>query len=484
MLASEPKKSLATAAAQAGMSENTARKYLKEDKLPSQLKKPHTWRTRKNPFKAVWAEIKEMLGNNPGLQAKTLFQWLQREHPGEFADGQLRTLQRHIKYWRATEGPAGEVIFPQQHHPGDLCQSDFVTMKDLQITITGKLFLHLLYHFALTYSNWEDITLCYSESFESLSTGLQNALWKLGGVPCRHRSDNLSAAVRDLNSREKEAFTSRYAGLLSHYGMAGEHTNPDSPHENGDVEQAHNRLVQAIDQSLMLRGSRDFESISSYEKFLRKVVKQLNSARQKRFAEDTEHLRSLPEKRLSDCKRIQARVRKSSTIRADKNIYSVHSRLIGEQVNVRLSSTDVQIYYGQKKMHTHPRLRGSGKSSINYRHIIDSLVRKPGAFANYRYQPALFPGTCFRIAYDSLTETTPKRGLKDYLQILHKAAFEGEKRVQDILKELIRSNKKITVEAVTEQLKQTEDPPLPERVQVGPVELSRYDSLLQNRRVS
>jgi len=484
MLASKKDRSLATAAAQAGMSENTARKYLMSEKLPSEMKKPHTWRTRKDPFKEVWEEVKAKLGVNPGLQGKTLFDYLQREYPGEFADGQVRTLQRRIKHWRATEGPGGAVIFPQKHYPGDLSQSDFKDLDELQITIAGKFFSHMLYHFTLTYSNWEDITLCYSESFESLSTGLQNALWKLGGVPSRHRSDNLSAAVRDLNSRDKEAFTSRYSGLLSHYGMAGEHTNLNSPHENGDVEQAHNRLVQAIDQSLMLRGSRDFDSISAYEKFLRKVVGQLNSNRQKRFAEDKNYLKSLPEKRLSDYKRVQARVRKSSTIRADKNIYSVHSRLIGEQVEVRLSSTEVQIYYGQKKMHTHPRLRGAGKYSINYRHIIESLVRKPGAFENYLYRPALFPGTCFRIAYDSLTATAPKRGRKEYLQILYKAAFEGQKRVEEILKELIRSKRKITVQRVAEHLQQTENPPLPERVQVGPVELSLYDSLLHERRVS
>ena len=96
----------------AGMHEQTARKYLQSGKLPSELKKEHNWENRKNPFAEVWAELKEKLAVNPGLEAKTLFEYLQREYPGQFQDGQLRTLQRHIKRWRAIEGPSKEVFFP------------------------------------------------------------------------------------------------------------------------------------------------------------------------------------------------------------------------------------------------------------------------------------------------------------------------------------------------------------------------------------
>jgi len=187
-------KDLAVAAAKADMDEKTARKYRQLGKLPSELKVEHTWRTREDPFVDVWAEVKEKLEINPGLEAKTLFEDLQRRYPGRFADGQLRTLQRRVKIWRALEGPPKEVFFPQVHKPGELCESDFTHMSTLGVTIQRQPFDHLIYHFVLTYSNWETGTICFSESFESLSEGLQNALWELGRVPKIHRTDRLSAA--------------------------------------------------------------------------------------------------------------------------------------------------------------------------------------------------------------------------------------------------------------------------------------------------
>ena len=259
------------AAMKAGMDEKTARKYQRLGKLPSELKTQHTWRTRKDPFEDTWHEIKMMLEINPGLEAKTIFEDLQRKNPGEFADGQLRTLQRRIKFWRATEGPQKEVFFTQIHKPGELGESDFTHMSKLGVTIGGEPFSHLIYHFVLTYSNWETGTVCFSESFESLSQGLQNALWELGGVPEKHRTDRLSTAVNKTNHPEE--FTRNYQDLLDHYKIKGCKTNPDSPHENGDVEQRHYRFKRALDQALMLRGSRDFIDRDEYELFLRKLFK-------------------------------------------------------------------------------------------------------------------------------------------------------------------------------------------------------------------
>ena len=188
-------KNFGIAAMKAGMDEKTALKYRNLAKLPSEIKQAHNWRTRQNPFEDNWDEIKAMLKINPGLESKTIFEDLQRRYPGQFADGQLRTLQRHIKIWRASEGPSKEVFFSQNHHPGELCQSDFTHMNKLGVTIAGQPFDHLIYHFVLTYSNWETGTICFSESFESLSQGLQNALFKLGGVPEKHRTDRLTTAV-------------------------------------------------------------------------------------------------------------------------------------------------------------------------------------------------------------------------------------------------------------------------------------------------
>jgi hypothetical protein len=178
------------------------------------------WRTREDPFAGVWEEVRAYLEVNAGLEAKTLFEDVQRRYPGRFADGQLRTLQRRVKVWRATEGPPREVFFPQRHHPGRLCQSDFTRMGGLGITIQGRRFDHMIYHFVLPYSNWETGTICFSESLESLSEGLQKALWELGGVPEVHQTDRLSSAVQKPACVEE--FTQGYAALLAHYRLEGQ----------------------------------------------------------------------------------------------------------------------------------------------------------------------------------------------------------------------------------------------------------------------
>ncbi len=274
------------------MDEKTARKYRRSGRLPSNMKAEHTWRTRPDPFTEVWPEVRAHLEVNPGLEAKTLFIHLQRTYPGRFQDGQLRTLQRRVKTWRGLEGPSREVFFPQVHKPGDLSQSDFTDFSPLGVTICGQPFEHLVYHFVLTYSNWESATICFSESFEALSEGLQNALWELGGVPRAHQTDCLSAAIQKIV--HPEDFTQRYGALLRHYGLEGRKT-PASPHENGDVEQRHFRFRGAVDQTLMLRGHRDFENREAYATFLRRVLEQLNAGRKTRLSEELAVLRRLPQ---------------------------------------------------------------------------------------------------------------------------------------------------------------------------------------------
>lgn len=254
-----------TAAAKAGMSERTARKYAHSGRTPSGTKVPHTWRTRPDPFAEVWPEVEALLKQDGGLQAKTIWTELNERHAGRFSAGQLRTLQRRLLTWRVTSGPDREVFFPQTHIPGEQGQSDFTDMRQMQVMIAGELFSHLLYHFVLTYSNWESVSICPSESFESLSAGMQSALWRLGGVPLEHRTDNLSAATHELSESRGRDFTERYRELTDHYGLRASRNFPGNAHENGDVESANGHLKNAIDQRLRLRGSRAFASREAYE---------------------------------------------------------------------------------------------------------------------------------------------------------------------------------------------------------------------------
>jgi len=474
--------SLSTAALKAGMDEKTARKYRRAKALPSTLKARHTWRTRPDPFEAVWSQVCELLEVNPGLQAITLLAELQRRYPGQFAMGQLRTLQRKLKVWRALEGPAKEVFFPQEHIPGELGASDFCHLSALGITIQGRPFPHLLYHFVLTYSNWETGGICFSESFESLSAGLQDALWELGGVPQRHRTDSLSAAVQDLKvpaADRREEFRRSYTALLQHYGMRGEHTQAGHAHENGDVEQRHHRFKVALDQALMLRGSRDFNSREEYGIFLRQIFAQLNAGRTARLEEERPLLGPLPSARLNTRKLFRVRVSPGSTIRVQHNVYSVPSRLIGEWVEVRLGAEDLELWYGQRLIECLPRLRGEYRHRIAYRHIIDWLVRKPGAFAHYCYREDLFPSSRFRLTYDHLRVQQPRRADKEYLAILHLAARESEQRVEDALRLLLAGDEPITSRAVADLVASGQQPAPLTEVAVQAADLSAYDGLLE-----
>jgi len=462
------------------MDVKTGRKYLADGRLPSEIRPERNWRTRSDPFDSVWGQIRQQIEANPGLEAKTLFEALQREHPGEFADGQLRTLQRRIKRWRATEGPEREVYFPQQHVPGRLGQSDFTRMNELGILLNGQTFPHMLFHFVLTYSNWEAATVCYSESFESLSEGLQNALWELGAVPLEHQTDRLSTAVNNMT--EEKDFTVRYDALMRHYRMQGRKIQAGHANENGDVEQRHHRLKRAIEQALLLRGSRDFTALTEYQEFLRVLLGRLNAGRRQRLAVELQYLRMLPERRLESSKRVRVKVDSGSMIYPDRNAYSVNSRVIGEQVEARLNADTVEVWYAGQKVEELPRLRGRGKYRVDYRHIIDWLVRKPGAFENYRYRDELFPTSRFRMAWDALKEVAPARASRRYLEILQLAAQEGEVRVDDALHRLLSDGEmgegKLNAEVVKALLNRESDQLPAAHVTVAEVTLEGFDELL------
>jgi hypothetical protein len=463
------------AALKAGMDAKTARKYRHAERLPSESFTPRSWRTREDPFEDVWPELRDQLERAPGLQAKTLFEDLQQRFPGRFPDSQLRTLQRKIKAWRATEGPPKEVFFDQIHVPGELGASDFTSMNDLHVTLAGEPFDHLVYHFVLTYSNWETGTVCFSESFESLSHGLQNALWELGGVPQTHRTDRLTAAVNNLGDRD--LFQQRYRALLAHYGLKPQAIQARKANQNGDVEQSHYRFKTVVDQALLLRGSRDFGDRAAYELFLLELFAQRNRGRTERFAEERPHLHPLPTRRIDAWRRDRVRVTQGSTIRVGANGYSVPSNLIGEYVDVHVMAECLEVWHGSVLVERLPRQRGQKKYLINYRHVIDWLVRKPGAFAAYRHREAMFPTSRFRRVYDLLLYQGAQRAAKDYLRILELAAKESEAGVDAVLGRLLEWGVPITPTVVEEHLRHDLGLPRAMDVAISAVDLTTYDDL-------
>jgi hypothetical protein len=468
--------SLQRAALKTDMDRKSAAKY-REGMMVKERRAPRTWRTRLDPLAAVWPQLEAELERAPGLQALTLLTWLQERYPGQFGNELLRTLQRRVRQWRALAGPAKEVFFTQVHEPGRLGASDFTHMNSLEVTIQGQRFDHMVYHFVLTYSNWEHVTICFSESFASLSEGLQNALWALGGRPQRHRTDRMTLAVHPDGN--PEVFTQNYQALVGHYGITAEATNPASGHENGDCEQSHRRFKEAVEQALLLRGSRDFASREEYATFLRSVQERRNAGRQQRLKEEVTQLRPLPARRLETLVRLRVKVGQGSTIKVHHNVYSVPSRLRGECVEARLGPETVEVWYAQELQVTMPRLCGQDKHRIDYRHVIDWLVRKPGAFARYCYQADLFPTSRFRQAYDELTRTQSERvASREYLEILLLAARGSECAVDGALARLLAQGSVIGVAAVEALLRSDTDLSIAALVRVPAVDLHIYDELL------
>jgi hypothetical protein len=395
--------SQASAAASAGFSERTASRI--EQGEHTTVKHPRDYKTRKDPFKGLFEEhLVPLLKLNPGLQPITLLDVLDEKAPGCFERSHLRTLQRRVKRWRAKYGPEQEVIFQQRHIIGDMGISDYTQFKNVQIYIAGQLFKHKLYHFRLVYSGWTYVQVVFGgESFESLSCGLQNALWQCGGVPQQHRTDSLSAAFN--NHAEKTLLTERYQKLCQHYNLRGTRNNPGIAHENGAIEGPNGHFKRKIEQQLMLRGGNQFDSLTQYQQLLEQTVAKINRQCKTRFDEEKSHLQALPGRRTNDFCEQYVSVTSSSTISVKRVTYTVPSRLIGVRLLVHIFDDHLQLFYGHELTLRLERLRTCGAQrlrSVDYRHVIHSLAKKPNAFKCSLIRDDLIPLGDFRLIWQKL----------------------------------------------------------------------------------
>jgi len=464
------------AAAEAGMSRWTGHKYRTAGKLPSQMRREHTWRTRKDPFEKDWSAVTEMLDDAPELEAKTIFEFLQDCHPGRYQDGQLRTLQRSIHRWRALHGPQKEIFFAQEHRPGEAMQTDFTWANEFGITIRGVPFEHQLCHPVLPYSNWEWVTVCRSESMAAIRKGVQNAVFQLGRVPKYNQTDSSSAATHQLG-HGKRGYNEEYLALLRHLTMEARRTAVGKKNQNGDTEAAHRAFKARVKQYLLLRGNRDFDSVEAYEKWLQDIARKANRNRQKRLREELAVMRPLCVKRLAEYSEERVDVSRESTIRVKKNTYSVPPRLIDETVTVRAYDDRIEVYYDGKLQLRTDRLLGDKGHHVNYRHVIWWLLRKPGAFPRYRYREDLFPTLVFAQAYDALTAAlSPRDADIEYLRVLYRAATTMESEVEAALQLLLDEAKLPTSDAV----KAVISPAMPEvpDMPAFEVDLDCYNQLL------
>ena len=475
------KLSQVASAAKSGISQRSARRIEEAQCLPSQ-RPARDWRTRQDPLESIWdSEVKPLLQADARLNAVTLLEELQRRYPGQWDTSVLRTLQRRIRLWRAQFGAEREVYFAQEHPPGRQGLSDFTVADDLQVQIGGVVFAHRLYQFALAYSGWRHVSVIDSgESFMALSTGLQAALWALGGVPEEHRTDSLSAAFNNL--AEQEELTQRYADLCSHYGLRATRCNPGQSNENGSIESRHDSLKTALDQALRLRGSRSFEMRGDYDAFVNTIVQRMNSRAAKLLITERAMLKPLPVRRTAEFEEIPARVSKYAVFTLKGVLYSVPSQLIGHRLMVRQYAQHVEGWLSGQCVVSLPRARpAQGQRvgrAIDYRHLVGALKRKPGAFARWVLRDAAFPRAVYRQTWERLAAQRAEReACKTMVGLLVLAADGHEAQLAQELEQLIELDQLPDLAALTQLLA----PPkgVVPHVVVSLPTLASYDALLE-----
>ena len=423
-----------TAAAKAGFGASTGGRLDADPRMPSQKRTPRG-RRRPDPLAEYWeSEIVPMLLASPGLRPITVLGEMQRRHAG-FSDVLRRTLERRIRLWQALHGPEREVIFRQEHPPGQQGLSDFTDAAALGVSIAGAPLDHRLYHFRLAFSGWEYASVVLGgESFVALAEGLQNALWALGGAPLEHRSDSLSAAFRNLEQDAAADLTQRYEALCGHYGMTPTRNNPGIAHENGAIEGPHAHLKGALQQALLLRGSAEFADLDGYRRFVDEVVGRANAGRRKALEIERVQLKALPPRRTDDFEEVLVTVTRSGGFFLRRVFYSVPSRLIGHRLRVRLYDDRLECFLGGTLVQTLRRGRsidGNRRGHVvDYRHIIHALRRKPMALLNLVYREQLFPREAYRHAWDALIARLPARNacrsMVGLLALAHDRACEAE----------------------------------------------------------
>ena len=464
------------AAMKAGMDRKTARRYLRRGHGPSTPRRPRHWQTRPDAFAAIWPEIVRWLEATPEIEAKALFEHFLVQRPGDLPAKALRTFQRRVHRWRTQYGPPKEVFFPQVREPGVSVQLDWTHAHKLGVTLAGVPYPHLLCHVVLPYSNWEWAVPCQSESGLSLKTGLQDAFWRLGGVTPQVQTDHSSTATHQLKrGAAARGFNTEYLTLCEHLGTTPRTINPGRPDENGDVEAAQRHLKRRLLNHLILRGSRDFPSLDAYASFVGEICTAANLQRAARVAEELPRLLRLPAQRYPDAEEHTVRVSSFSTARVKNCAYSVPARLIDEHLLARVSETTVSFHHAGLEVARYPRAH-TQQARIDYRHVIDSLMKKPGAFARYLYREELFPRAVFRQAYDQLTAQAPTLADRRYIELLALAARTDEAAVATALGVLLRAGE-VPLASVVEAQLQTTPPPVRDLVAFVP-ELQSYDLLV------
>lgn len=382
------------AAAKAGISERSARRIDHNQ----HTKRQRDWRTRKDPLEPIWESIVlPLIQGSSDITPVGLFDHLCEYHSDSFDPRTRRTLERRIQQWRQLHGPGKEVMFTQTHALAAMGIADFTWITD-PVYIAGEPVRHRLFHYRLVASGWAYAQVVYGgESFSALADGLQKAFRASGGIPYELRTDSLSAAYK--NRTEQDDFTERFEALCLHYGLKPTRNNRGVAHENGAIESPNNHIKQQLKQALLMRGNANFTSRKAYQAFVQSVVDRRNRRITTAWQDEQRQLQPLPVYNSVNYTQHCVRVTRASSISLKRVVYSVPSRLIGSQLMVHLFDDRLEFWCGgvhtltRDRIHAHKQER---LRSVDYRHIIESLVKKPRAFRHSQWRDDLLPNEDYR----------------------------------------------------------------------------------------
>jgi hypothetical protein len=467
----------------------TVHKYADQQPSPIGIEKqPRAYKTRLTPeLDAFWPEIELLLKNDNELKPYAILEHMAEKHKEAFSLTWQRTLERRVAHWKIANGVGKDVSFSQNHKPGDVLAIDFTDLSKLGIRIGSEVMNSnfLAFHATLTYSNWEYAEHCRSESFEALASGVQNAFLSMGGVTARVRFDSMSAAVNNLSTDHE--FRSNWKSLLMHFGAQPHRINVQSPQENGDCESSHGHLKDYLDQRLRLRGNRNFESMEQWQEFLSNCISARNKKRWSEIAKDREQLAPFPKTFFPIFTTQDSTVKSNCILRIKQNDYSVPSCYIDKKVHLRIYSDRIELWYAGNKKLEMPRLIGKHQVFFDFRHVIDTLIRKPGAFENYRYREQLYPTLNFRHAFDAAcSQQGDRMGIRTYLRLLYLAKHVGLESVDQELAKALVSKSPIDAKIIESKLEHA--PTIPESFQnvepeVETPDLDDYNQLLEHKEV-
>lgn len=470
------------AAAKAGISVSTAgrieneRHQLKQNKVRR--------RTRVDPLEPIWdLVVLPLLKQDADITAIGIFDHLCDTHSDKFSSSSRRTLERRIRQWRHLHGPGQDVIFMQEHPLGKLGICDFTLVRS-PVTIDAKAFKHLLFNYRLPASGWVYSQVIYGgESFAAFSDGLQNAFAKSKGVPKEVRTDSLSAAYK--NSGSVEDFTARYQELIAHYGFVATRNNTGVAHENGAIESPNRHIKAQLEQALKVRGSFDFNCRAEYEAFVQTTVNRRNKRIATKFKEEQRQLHVLPAHKSVNYSQEYVRVSRTSTINIKRVMYTVPSRLVDSRLRVHVYDDHIDLFLGQELTYRLERVYAPGatrKRSVNYKHVIDALVKKPRAFRCSQWRDELLPNEDYRTIWQYVEATMKADDASHYMvRILHLASkADNEMRLGRFITNQLTQGRLPSLFDCQERFgTKPKDLPL---VNVVQHQLSQYQSLLQGGR--